>query len=82
MQDLITRTDDNVRELCIRAAVALQGVRRRLEEERGQTAVEYAGILAIVGVIIAVIVGADIDGKVKNLVNAALGKVEKAGGEG
>jgi len=66
MQDISTRT-----------AVALQNFVLRLREERGQTAVEYAGILALLAVVFAALFAADIDGKIKAAVGPAVEKILK-----
>ena len=47
------------------------------DEERGQTAVEYAGILALIAVIFAALFLADIDGKIKDAVGPAVDKILK-----
>ena len=74
MQD-ITNT---VQDISIRTAVAMQNLYFRLrDEERGQTAVEYAGILALIAVIFAALFLADIDGKIKDKVGPAVDNILK-----
>ena len=74
MQD-ITNT---VQDVSIRTAVAMQNLYYRVrDEERGQTAVEYAGILALIAVIFAALFLADIDGKIKDKVGPAVDEILK-----
>ena len=74
MQD-ITNT---VQDISIRTAVAMQNLYVRMrDEERGQTAVEYAGILALIAVIFAALFLADIDGKIKDKVGPAVDNILK-----
>jgi|1186.fasta_scaffold1260429_1 Flp pilus assembly pilin Flp len=74
MQD-ITST---VQDISIRTAVAVQNLYARMrDEERGQTAVEYAGILALIAVIFAALFLADIDGKIAKKVGPAVDNILK-----
>ena len=66
-----------MQDISIRTAVALQNLVLRLREERGQTAVEYAGILALLAVVFAALFAADIDGKIKAAVGPAVEKILK-----
>ena len=66
-----------MQDISIRTAVALQNFVYRLREERGQTAVEYAGILALLAVVFAALFAADIDGKIKAAVGPAVEKILK-----
>jgi Flp pilus assembly pilin Flp len=66
-----------MQDISIRTAVALQNLVMRLREERGQTAVEYAGILALLAVVFAALFAADIDGKIKAAVGPAVEKILK-----
>ncbi len=66
-----------MQDISIRTAVALQNFVLRLREERGQTAVEYAGILALLAVVFAALFAADIDGKIKAAVGPAVEKILK-----
>jgi Flp pilus assembly pilin Flp len=66
-----------MQDMSIRTAVAIQNFVMRLREERGQTAVEYAGILALLAVVFAALFAADIDGKIKAAVGPAVEKILK-----
>ncbi len=66
-----------MQDMSIRTAVALQNLVMRLREERGQTAVEYAGILALLAVVFAALFAADIDGKIKDAVGPAVENILK-----
>ena len=66
-----------MQDISIRTAVAIQNLVYRLREERGQTAVEYAGILALLAVVFAALFAADIDGKIKAAVGPAVEKILK-----
>jgi Flp pilus assembly pilin Flp len=55
-------------------------VRRRLTEERGQTAAEYMGILLVVAVIIGALIAADVDGKIATAAGEMIDKI-KGGNE-
>jgi Flp pilus assembly pilin Flp len=74
VQDITT----SVQDISIRTAVAMQNLYFRMrDEERGQTAVEYAGILALIAVIFAALFLADIDGKIKDKVGPAVDNILK-----
>lgn len=66
-----------MQDISLRTAVAIQNFVVRLREERGQTAVEYAGILALLAVVFAALFAADIDGKIKAAVGPAVEKILK-----
>ncbi len=66
-----------MQDISLRTAVAIQNFALRLREERGQTAVEYAGILALLAVVFAALFAADIDGKIKAAVGPAVEKILK-----
>ena len=69
---------DTIQDISIRTAVAIQNFYYRLrDEERGQTAVEYAAILPLLAVIFAALFAADIDGKIKAAVGPAVEKILK-----
>jgi Flp pilus assembly pilin Flp len=69
---------NTVQDISIRTAVAMQNLYFRMrDEERGQTAVEYAGILALIAVIFAALFLADIDGKIKDKVGPAVDNILK-----
>ena len=67
-----------MQDISIRTAVAIQNLSLRMrDEEEGQTAVEYAGILALIAVIFVALFLADIDGKIKDAVGPAVDKILK-----
>ena len=67
-----------MQDISIRTAVAIQNLFFRMrDEEEGQTAVEYAGILALIAVIFAALFLADIDGKIKDAVGPAVDTILK-----
>jgi len=66
-----------MQDISIRTAVAIQSLVYRLREERGQTAVEYAGILALLAVVFAALFAADIDGKIADKVGPAVTDILK-----
>ena len=69
---------NTVQDISIRTAVAMQNLYFRMrDEQRGQTAVEYAGILALIAVIFAALFLADIDGKIKDKVGPSVDKILK-----
>jgi len=66
----------HIDELSIRAYVACQSLRRRLlEREEGQTAVEYAGILALVATVFLLLFGLHLDTRIKDIVDHAINKI-------
>jgi hypothetical protein len=75
MSDITTTIRDAYRELCIQVHGAGVALRNRVESERGQIAAEYMGILLVVAVIIA----ADVDGKIAKAANTMVDKI--AGGD-
>jgi len=78
MSDITTAIQDLYRELCIQAHGAAAGLRGRLEQERGQTAAEYMGILLVVAVIIGALIAANVDGRLADAANSMVDKI--AGG--
>ena len=60
MSDFTNRTEDAVRELCVRTDLAVRSAAARLREQRGQTAAEYMGLLLIVALIIGVLFASEI----------------------
>ena len=64
MSDFYTQLEETYREFCIQARGATVGLRRRLSEQRGQTAAEYMGILLFVAVVIGAMIFADVDGAI------------------
>jgi len=78
MSDFSTTIQDLYRELCIQAHGAAVALRNRIEDERGQTAAEYMGILLVVAVIIGALIAADVDGRIAKAANTMVDKI--AGG--
>jgi Flp pilus assembly pilin Flp len=78
MSDFYTQLEETYREFCIQARGATVGLRRRLSEERGQTAAEYMGILLFVAVVIGAMIFADVDGAIADAAKTMVGKI--AGG--
>lgn len=67
-----------MQDISIRTAVAIQNlVQRMRDEERGQTAVEYAGILVLIALIFVAIFATNLDTAVRDAVNDAKGKILK-----
>jgi Flp pilus assembly pilin Flp len=85
MSDITTTLQDSYRELCIqaagRAAGAVAQFRRNLAEERGQTAAEYMGILLVVAVIIAALVGSGIGKDISDAAGDMVTKISKGEGK-
>jgi Flp pilus assembly pilin Flp len=73
-----------MQDLAIRAYLALEGLgdrlKERFEEEEGQTAAEYLGVIVVIAAIIAVLATQDIGNKLKDLILQAIDKVFSAGG--
>jgi Flp pilus assembly pilin Flp len=62
-----------MQDIAIRTAVLLQSVFARVrEQERGQTAVEYAGILALIALIFVALFGLNLDNTIKGVVSDAV----------
>jgi hypothetical protein len=88
MSELTTHTQDNFRELCIRADDAVRRMGQRLRElpseTRGQTGAEYMGILLIVSLIIAALFAAGVHTMIanaaKNLVQDVANHRDDGGG--
>jgi hypothetical protein len=78
MSDFTTTMQNAYRELCIQMHGAGMAVRNRVEEQRGQTAAEYMGILLVVAVIIGALIASDVDGKIAKAANEMVDKI--AGG--
>jgi hypothetical protein len=75
MSDFTSSIQDTYRELCIQLHSAGVALRNRLEQERGQTAAEYMGILLVVAVIIGALIAADVDGKIAEAANKMVDKI-------
>jgi Flp pilus assembly pilin Flp len=73
----------SINELSLRAAVATQTmvndaaewIRDRHDDEEGQTAVEYAGILALIATIFVLLFALKLDEKIKGVVEDAVNKI-------
>jgi len=76
MSDFTNRTEDAVRELCVRADLALRSAAQRLREQRGQTAAEYMGLLLIIALIIGVLFASGIGEWIKNGVEQNINKIK------
>jgi Flp pilus assembly pilin Flp len=72
---LAVRTQVVVMDLVDRAG-------RRLREERGQTAIEYAGILAFIGVLFAAIFTTHLDNAITRWANKLIHTIDGQGGGG
>jgi Flp pilus assembly pilin Flp len=65
-------------ELAIRTYVAVQSLRQRVvEAQEGQTAVEYAGILALLATIFVALFGMGLAGDIKGVVEDAIRGITK-----
>ena len=71
----------SIDDLTLRAAVAVQAfvhsAAERLKDEEGQTAVEYAGIIALLAVIFAALFAVNIPQKIKDAVGPAIEDILK-----
>jgi Flp pilus assembly pilin Flp len=68
-----------MQDISIRTAVAVQNLVHRLREERGQTAIEYVGILVLLALVFAALIAADIDGQIEKKVGPAVKDILKGG---
>jgi Flp pilus assembly pilin Flp len=65
-----------MQDIAIRTAVAIQSLAARLRErEEGQTAVEYAGILALIALIFVALFGLNLDNTIKGVVSDAVNDI-------
>ncbi len=74
-----------MQDITIRTAVAVQNLVHRLrDDEDGQAAVEYGGILAVIALIFIAIFGLGLDTTIGNAVEKAVGEIltGKEGGGG
>jgi Flp pilus assembly pilin Flp len=71
----------SINDLTLRTAVAVQNfvhdAAHRLKDEEGQTAVEYAGIIALLAVIFAALFAVDIPKKIGDAVGPAIEDILK-----
>jgi Flp pilus assembly pilin Flp len=64
-----------MQDIAIRLAVAIQNLPARLREEEGQTAVEYAGILAVIALIFLALFKLDLAGDIGGAVEKAVNQI-------
>jgi Flp pilus assembly pilin Flp len=72
----------SINDLTLRTAVAVQNfvhdaAERLKDDEEGQTAVEYAGIIALIAVIFALLFAVNIPQKIKDAVGPAVDDILK-----
>jgi Flp pilus assembly pilin Flp len=85
MSDLTTTAQDSFREACIQTLGAVKSaghaVAKRVNDQTGQTAAEYMGILLLISAILVAIFTLNLHQTIKNAVNGAVnGIIEKAPG--
>ena len=61
-----------MQDIAIRALVAIQNLPARLRDEEGQTAVEYAGILAVIALIFVALFKLELGTKIGGAIDDAL----------
>jgi Flp pilus assembly pilin Flp len=64
-----------MQDIAIRLAVAIQNLPNRMREEEGQTAVEYAGILAVIALIFLALFKLDLAGDIGGAVEKAVNQI-------
>jgi Flp pilus assembly pilin Flp len=64
-----------MQDIAIRLAVAIQNLPSRLRDEEGQTAVEYAGILAVIALIFLALFKLDLAGDIGGAVEKAVNQI-------
>jgi Flp pilus assembly pilin Flp len=70
-----------MQDISIRTAVAFQNLLHRLrDDEEGQAAVEYGGILAVIALIFVAIFGLGLDSTISNAVKTAVNQILGGGG--
>lgn len=79
MSDFTTTVQNAYRELCIQMHSAGVALRNRVEDQRGQTAAEYMGILLVVAVIIGALIAAKVHTHIADAANGMIDKI--AGGK-
>jgi Flp pilus assembly pilin Flp len=71
-----------MQDISIRTAVAVQNLLRRLrDDEEGQAAVEYGGILAVIALIFVALFALNLDTTISNAVKTAVNQILGGGGE-
>ena len=64
-----------MQDIAIRLAVAIQNLPARVRDEEGQTAVEYAGILAVIALIFLALFKLDLAGDIGGAVEKAVNQI-------
>ena len=64
-----------MQDIAIRLAVVIQNLPARLRDEEGQTAVEYAGILAVIALIFLALFKLDLAGDIGGAVEKAVNQI-------
>jgi Flp pilus assembly pilin Flp len=64
-----------MQDIAMRLVVALQNLPSRLRDEEGQTAVEYAGILAVLALIFLALFKLDLAGDISSAVEDSVNKI-------
>jgi Flp pilus assembly pilin Flp len=81
MQDITNQAQEMSLELAVRTQYAvmdlLERVGERLRRQEGQTVVEYAGILAFVGVIFAALFATPLKSKIGDWVDHVVKAIDK-----
>jgi len=71
-----------MQDITIRTAVAVQNLLHRLrDDEEGQAAVEYGGILAVIALIFVALFALNLDSTISNAVKDAVNSILGKGGE-
>jgi hypothetical protein len=60
---------------------AVESLKDRRRDDRGQTAAEYLGIVVVIGAIIGVLATTEIGTTLKTAITTAIGKVATGGGK-
>ena len=86
MSDLTTTAQDTFREACIQtlgsAKSAGHAVAKRVNDQTGQTAAEYMGILLLISAILVAIFTLNLDDKISAALGGAIVKIISGGGGG
>ena len=64
-----------MQDIAIRLVVAIQNLPARLRDEEGQTAVEYAGILAVIALIFVALFKLDLASDIGKAVETAVNQI-------
>ncbi len=83
MSDFISTSQDAVRDVCIatfvQARSLMHTVAERAKENPGQTAAEYMGVLLLIAVIIAAVIGSGMGEEVAKQLKAQVVKIAGLG---